>query len=314
MKNLLVVTLLILVALTSFAEQNKREQADTMSSVEVNEVINNIANAIESTYLYAEKPEALSKALLSLRKHSNHRRNISTQRFIADTRTLLVETSGDRYVDVFRYELPSVAKLPHTSQFTKPITSELQSEKIGYIKFNGDLKLANSNELLANAMSAIKGAEALVIDLRHADETNLKTIELFLSYFLEQDTTIGKVVISKETIELKTLAIDTQNQFTNNFPIYIVNSAFVSGSWELFGYTLKNKNKALLIGEDTMGQTKLTTQIKVHEKIILKLPYAIITDPLTNESWHSGVSADIHIESDKALEKAFQEARASLSH
>ncbi|MFD2165845.1 S41 family peptidase [Thalassotalea euphylliae] len=315
MKKILAIALLCFSTFSSLAQITKPTMisgADSLSAEEVEQTLANVSEQLISTYLHPQKAKSLDKELLSAAFNNRNQKAISTQQFISDLRTLLRDATADKYIDVVLYEKTRISSSKDRNYTAPPVTSKLIEGNVGVLTITNDLLLSNTDEVIINAMNSLQGADALIIDLRQADETNIATIRLLLSYFFPAETRIADVHLKNETINLNTIAIDRTTILRKEFPLYIVNSAFVSGSWELLSFVLKNQHKAVLVGEDTMGHTQLSTQIHVHNNIVLTLPYAMVTSPETEANWQFGVTADVHIDSPMALDKAHELALRHL--
>jgi C-terminal processing protease CtpA/Prc len=124
-------------------------------------------------------------------------------------------------------------------------------------------------------------------------------------------------------------------KFKQNFPLYILNASFVTGPWELFSYSLQVLEKAIVVGEVTMGVDFVNTSAKVGNNVAIEMTSGFITGPDAKGSWNDqGVVPDYYTESneakpgeakvnevklnevkpDEALKKAYSLALTQISH
>lgn len=308
-------TLVVLIFMTfsTIAYQNLATNSHNLSPTEIHQAITNIANELEYTYIYPDKAKQLTEQLRSKLTLNKYHKDYDTLQFKRDIRALIVELTGDKNFEIVEHNSFQLSKTDVSeANFEQPITVKVLNNNIGYIQIAGALTNLEDKELVKSAMAQLANTSALIIDLRSAEQTTLALTQLFISYFIPNNTHIGNAHLNEETIALLTTETQEFDKFKQDFPVYIVNSAFISGPWEFFSYTLKSFDKALLIGNDTMGHQYLTKQVKISDSLSLRVPYATITSPISNDTWQFGVSADVYQRSKNALEKAFQLAREHL--
>lgn len=166
---------------------------------------------------------------------------------------------------------------------------------------------------MSEQFRALANADALIIDLRQADHASLSVALQLLSYFVEPGTAIAKLQKQRQVETIHTPA--QASPFKPSMPIYIVNSAFVAGSWEFFGYTLQQHHKAVIVGEETMGVGYLSQTYPVSDHLAIRLNHALITHPQTGNHWdNQGVIPDFPHTSATAFDQAYQLALAGLAN
>jgi tetratricopeptide (TPR) repeat protein len=99
-----------------------------------------------------------------------------------------------------------------------------------------------------------------------------------------------------------------------NVPVYILTSKKTFSGGEEFAYSLKNQNRATLIGEKTAGAANPGYTFSINEAFNIFIPTGYSVNPVTGSNWEGkGVDPDISMKSKEALsfamEKAEQAAR-----
>jgi len=99
-----------------------------------------------------------------------------------------------------------------------------------------------------------------------------------------------------------------------DIPLYILTSKESFSAAEGFAYFMKNRNRAVLIGETTGGAAQPIERVAVSEKFYMWLPTQKPIDPLTNTNWEGiGVIPDISCAAKEALTIAQLEALKNLN-
>lgn len=138
-----------------------------------------------------------------------------------------------------------------------------------------------------------------------------------MSFFTKKNTVLLKVLYDRQekTQTLKSLPKANIEKFKKNYPLYILTSPFVSGSGELLSYTLKHLNKAVVIGNKTMGVAAISTQYKIEDLLSIEVPIAIPLNPVTNANWEGeGVIPDIEVNSAQSFDIAYKVAKSHLGY
>ncbi len=163
------------------------------------------------------------------------------------------------------------------------------------------------SQLLRRQLTFLADVDALIIDLRLAEEASLSFVLQLLSHVVPADTPLMEL---KFNHRLETLTSSQTLGFAHlqtEVPLYILTSSFVAGIWEFFCYSLQQLERANIIGEVTMGLSQLSKEVKVSDTTRLRMSYAEFSHPRTGESWHQeGVLPDYYFSGEAALNKARQ--------
>ncbi|EGM79313.1 periplasmic protease [Rheinheimera sp. A13L] len=285
---------------------------------EVELAIQNIVHELNETYLYPEKAKIASDNLLAKLRSGYFNQQYEFSRFNHEVTSILFDSTRDSGFELIKQQPMTLSAIDENNQESdsKPqdsITVEVLENNIGYLKITGDFYFPNENEILEEHLKVLSDVDALIIDLRSADKIAINIAQQLISYFVEPGLAIGNLRFNQRIDTLKSFNTKGFDRFKQDFPLYIINSSFVAGSWEFFGHTLKHFDKAIIIGQETMGVGHIAKPIKVSDTMSIIMNHAVITHPVSNESWESyGVVPDYFFEGNSAFEKAVDLASSQV--
>lgn len=311
MKSRLFALLLSLLSNTVSSAQGEHIDTIEVTPKEMKQVVDNINVAIDTFYLYPEKAKNVSTQLKSKLATSQLQSPYDLAEFRNELRSTLVKATQDTNIEVVE-DISLNANFLNQQKSGK-LTTEVSDDNIGYINFTGNFQYDEASQIINNAMQLTSGVDALIIDLRSAEQVSLSIVQQLLSYYFPNNTQIGVIKSAQKTTPLFTKTHSSEKKYNQQVPLYIVNSAFVAGEWELFSHVLKESGKATIVGESTMGIGHITESIVVGNNIILELPYASYQSPVSRSTWEEfGVSPDYYEKSSDAIAAAYKLAVANL--
>ncbi|WP_019026837.1 S41 family peptidase [Colwellia piezophila] len=288
---------------------------------DITKSINEVIEVLEHDYIYPEK----SKLIISKLKYklaSNDFNQIDKLgAFVNELGVLIRNVSGDSYLDIM--ETNPFVVIGHTPVHAKQKDMEnfgfekveILAGNIGYLKLNFFSQSVNAELRAAHAFDYLSGADAIIIDLRDVEGESISLAQYMMGFFVETNTTLANVVYDrqKQSQILKSPKKLGFEHFKQDYPVYILTSAFVSGTGEFFSYTLKNFKKAVIVGEKTMGVAVISKKQKVNEFISINIPIAFPVHPITNTNWEDeGVIPDVNIEANLSFDVSYKLAKEYL--
>jgi len=312
MKVFLVFFLVILNSHALSAQEQTVDNERMVSKNDVREIIQKITFELDNLYLYPEKTNKLSQTLIDKLITRSFPSAYSLEHFNHELISALVDATHDTGFEIIQQQPIIISSMldnkADAEQTLKgAIHTEVLNKNIGYLKITGQITSHNSELVFSNEFKLLSDVDAMIIDLRLADEVSISLVQRLISYFIPTDTLIGNIKFKENTSPLTSLKIKGYDKFKTKFPLYILNSHFVAGEWEFFSHTLQYFDKAVIIGEETMGLGYFTKTVKISDKLLLKVPYALINHPVTNETWdNSGVTPDYFVTDDKMMGKAYE--------
>ena len=290
-----------------------------LATEEIQLAVQNIARQLEDNYLFPEKAKVAATLLRSKLRAGDFHGQYDFLLLNLQISATLAQSTNDSGFELIQQSAitltegqPQLANNP-VNQHDEFVTGILD-HNIGYVKITGNFDYPDSHKLIAQQLRLLSTVDALIIDLRQADAATISVAQQMISYFVQPGTTIANLQL-KEHVETITTGNTADVQtFKQDLPLYIVNSAFVAGSWEFFGYTLQHFDKAVVVGEKTMGVGYLSQEFKVSDSLAIRMNHALLTHPISGEHWdNEGVVPDYFYDSDDAFEKAYQLALSQLS-
>lgn len=161
------------------------------------------------------------------------------------------------------------------------------------------------------AMTFLSRSDVLIIDLRECIGGRTEMIQLLYGYFFEKSVHFAtKIDRLKDDAGHIFSHADVPGRKMVHVPIYILIGRYTASGAEHFAYSLKNRERALLIGEKTPGAAHRTHPKAVPELgVVFSIPHGTDIDPVTGTDWEGeGVKPDIPIAAEDALDMAHYKA------
>ena len=178
---------------------------------------------------------------------------------------------------------------------------------IGYIDFTNFASPKYSKETVTAVMKFVENCDALIFDLRQNGGGDPAGVQLICSYlFGEEPVHLNDLYFrpKDKTEEFWTLR-KVDGKKMPDVPVYVLTSNYTFSGAEEFAYNLKNLKRAAIIGETTGGGANPGGPMAANEYFLVFVPTGKAINPITKTNWEGvGVTPDVQISSDKALEKA----------
>jgi hypothetical protein len=192
---------------------------------------------------------------------------------------------------------------------------EILEGNIGFIEFWGfDRVNVKSEQRVANVMSFVSEADAIIFDLRNNGGGSPRMVQLLSGYLFNERTQLSSIYWrnSDETEKFWT-STDIQGKKRPNTPIYVLTSNDTFSAAEAFTYDLKILKRATIVGETTGGGANPMRFVDFGDGFIAGIPYGRAINPVTKTNWEwVGVTPDIETSRELALETAYISALNKL--
>jgi C-terminal processing protease CtpA/Prc len=191
---------------------------------------------------------------------------------------------------------------------------EVLEGNIGYLRFDGFVEAELAGETAVAAMNFLANVDALIIDLRYNGGGAPSMIQLISSYFFAERKHLNSFYVrATDSWEHFWTQEEVRGPKLVDVPIYILTSSRTFSAAEEFTYNLKNMKRATIVGETTGGGAHPVNGRNFDFgsfTITMSVPYGRAVNPITGTNWEgTGVTPDIAVPADQALERALQEAR-----
>ncbi|MBS1647186.1 MAG: S41 family peptidase [Bacteroidetes bacterium] len=180
---------------------------------------------------------------------------------------------------------------------------------IGYIKFTSFENPEFAASTLANAVHFISNTDAVILDLRNNTGGYTEMMTLVCSYFLNTNedwyTPLTEMHLRKGgkdiLIQTNALAFVGATKLLNQ-KLYILTNYRTFSAAEWTSFVLKNRKRAIIVGEKTAGGTHPANQFAFSNKFSINIPIGTMIDAVTKTHFEGiGVTPDIVIPANDAL-------------
>lgn len=159
-------------------------------------------------------------------------------------------------------------------------------------------------------MKVIEKSYALIIDLRDNFGGREEMALLLLDHFFEKPIHIlDNQYRGREDKQIWTKGEHAEGTLAK-IPLYVLTSQHTVSGGEMFAFVLKNRNRAIIIGEKTRGAAHRTHLYSLRSsEIDVAIPSGTTIDPVTGTDWEGkGVEPDIAVSSGMAMDVAYKMA------
>jgi hypothetical protein len=277
--------------------------------------------ALNRDYIFPEKSKIIAQELNSKIASNQFNNTNGLADYINKLGLLIRDVSNDHYLDIIETNPLHNIERSNVNGAKQSIENfgfekiEILSSNIGYLKLNYFYQNPQAELAAARAFDYLSGTSAMIIDLRDVEGTSISLAQYMMSYFVEANSTLIDVQYAKQqkTQTIKSVITAGNGHFKRNYPVYILTSPFVAGTGELFSYTLKHLNKAVIVGKPTMGVALISQKKKVNEFVSIEMPIAIPIHPKTQTNWEQeGVVPDYDVQADYSFDFAYELAKETL--
>lgn len=297
-----------------------------LSKKELESAVTTIAKLIDDNYVFPEKGKQIAIHLLQEHKNGRFNQIEDWSSFDSIATKCLRDFSHDGHLYV-RYDTKTVKELLAVKSHTEDSNSTEQFSydhfyygpeaveknfgfrevkilqgNIGYIKLSEINLSAKSLPVLFAAMEFVSNTNALVIDLRDNGGGGSELGSVFHSFFLPKDIPLLEFKTRNGPVSIdKTVPWLTEKKYDN--PLFIIVNKGTASAAEAFAYSLQNKKRAKIIGQQSAGAANMNSWYVVNEQIFVSVSTAAPTLPGTEDSWEQkGIQPDHLVENGTEIE------------
>ncbi len=275
-----------------------------------------IGSLLEAHYVFPEKAKQCAEEFRRLYTSGAYDACTDAEAFARKVSDDLVSITQDKHV-TFRVISPSDAgekpesALHHSVRYyrlrMKEHTGFTKLEwiggRIGYLELRRFNDLSEARELLAAAMTFLKGADAVIIDVR---ENGGGSGDYLSSYFLPHPTQLtGAYYREGDVFEESWTSREVVGERMPDVPLFLLVGKKTFSAAEAFAYDLKVRNRAVLVGDSTRGGAHDNGYFKLDDQFEMYLSIGRLINPVTNGNWEgTGVLPDVLVPESCALDTA----------
>lgn len=301
-------------------------QDETLDARRQSLIIDSVAVALDSNYVFPDVARKMGKYLREQRKKGAYKDLTSALSFTEALTRDLRQVNNDRHLAVlFQSSLPPYLNEPD-SMSREDLERRVKNEayqnfgfqkverlegNVGYLNLRGfhDARWAGATAVAA--MAFLGNCDALIIDLRKNGGGDASMIQLLASYLFNDPQQINSFFYrnGNKTEQSWTQAY-VPGKKMSDLPVYVLTSAYTFSAAEEFTYDLKCLKRATVVGETTGGGAHPVMGVYFKSlKVAVQVPMARAVNPVTQTNWEgTGIAPDIAVPQEKALETAYREA------
>ena len=169
---------------------------------------------------------------------------------------------------------------------------------------------------VADLMSQVADADALIVDLRHNHGGSPETVALVASYLFDTPTHLNDMYSrdTGATTPSWTLRDLKGARFGGTKPVYVLTSKETFSGGEELAYDLQALRRAKTVGEATGGGAHPVGPHELDASFTILVPSGRPINPVTKTDWEGvGVKPDIPVAADAALDEAHRRAAADIA-
>jgi len=165
---------------------------------------------------------------------------------------------------------------------------------------------------LEAAFVLLRGASAVVLDLRRNGGGDPGTVALVLDWLLgERPTHISDVSYRDRTRQWWTTGRLGELALPAGTPVAVLISGRTFSSGEALAYHIQSQGRARLVGERTPGAADHITPVRVTSDVRAFVPEAVVRDAVSGSNWEGmGVVPDVACDAAEALDAALEVLRS----
>lgn len=294
--------------------QLNHEQVRT-SIVEALDVLNKV-------YVFPDQAKQIQSVILKKMNegvYDHIKTNIEFQKVISDE---LLDVSKDGHLSIMlvKDELKEPTHiLVHNEDLLKNNYAfqklEIMPGNVGYLKFNKFYADDEAVKTVDDAFGFLKNTDAIIIDLRNNIGGSPELVRYMLSHFFEEKSLLWQNHSRdyEDTYDYESLVGIGSPKFKQNFPLFILIGPDTASAAEIFSYTLKHFNKAIILGENSLGIANAVSAFKINKHFVGRFSVVRPINPMTGTNWeHVGVVPHIQSDLKDSLTTAHNEALKSL--
>ena len=327
--GLLFLTVCFITVAPSLAQTNQPEDKTITPKIQL-EIIDSVSQALNQIYVFPDDAKKMEKFIRKQYKDKKYKDITSLREYTEKLTEDLHTINPDKHLRIIYVSDEMVASIQNdtlTDDAKQQYLIESRRENfgfnelkrlegnIGYIDFNrfSDTKEAGMTAIAA--MNFLAYTDAIIFDLRQNGGGSPSMIQLMMSYLFEEPVHLNSFYV-RQTDSIHQFWTQTfvQGPRMTDVDVFVLTSSYTFSAAEEFTYDIKNLERGTIIGETTGGGAHPNDRKAfVNLNIGMSLPFGKAINPISGTNWEgTGITPDIEVPADKALDTAHLEALKKL--
>ena len=321
MKKIIIAIIAIATTCLNATAQNR---PSPISEQEKKKIIEQVNNLLIDEYIFPEVAKKTTNGLIANLKNGVYKSLTDPMEFANNLTMDLRKLSNDNHFIIeFDPEWINESKKTVTKkdslEFLNRDIAEFKKQNfafkeikildgnIGYLKLIGFCPTSYAGETAVAALSFLQNTDAIIIDLRENGGGSSDMVQLISSYFFSEQPQVfveyftRKGNLTERDYNLQYLP--GKRMVDKN--LYILTSHSTFSAAESFTYIMKNRNRAVIIGETTGGGANPVSRKATNENFTIRIPTSKVIDPITKTDWETvGIKPDFEVPLNEAIQIA----------
>jgi C-terminal processing protease CtpA/Prc len=191
---------------------------------------------------------------------------------------------------------------------------ERREGNVALVVLDAFVEIGIARRIVADAMSSIADARAVIVDLRDNTGGDPETVAWVASYLFDATPVHLNDLWWRDTgntTAFYTSAKVDGARYGSKKPVYVLTSARTFSAAEELAYDLQCLHRATIVGETTRGGAHPVAPVTLSPTLTIRVPTGRAINPITKTDWEGiGVAPDVKTSADAALAEAERRARS----
>jgi len=283
------------------------------------QIIDTLIAKLDAGYVFPEKATEMARDLRARLEKGSYASITSAIGFADSLTAHLQSVSHDKHLRVMYSDraLPSGQQQGPTPEQQQQMRDRMKADNYGIgtpERLEGNVAYLELRtfgvppeamaEALADAMTKVADADALIIDVRRNGGGSPWTVALVSSYLFGPDTVHLNSLYwrpADRTDHFYTRASVDGKRFGPTKPLYVLTSRRTFSAAEEFTYNLQTRQRAVIVGDTTGGGAHPGGGQRLNDHFGVFVPSGRAINPITKTNWEgTGIRPNVPVPSDSA--------------